>query len=177
MCNDTSPRWYAIKTRRESLLEDALRRADIEVFLPRETIRTPQGRQIRRPLIPHVLFIRTTRRQAIELELATRRPDRTLPAFWIYRNTPADDIRPIHETQIRLLRLLADSTDDGARCEIYTKSDFRPGHKVRVTAGIYAGYEGTVQRVRKNRHVVVSIEGLCLILLPYIHPDLLQPID
>ncbi len=59
---------------------------------------------------------------------------------------------------------------------MYNKADFRPGQLVSVTDGPFRGLTGTVQRVRKNRHVVVAIQGICMIMLPFIHPDLLKPI-
>ena len=48
---------------------------------------------------------------------------------------------------------------------------------MRVIGGQFKGYEGHVQRVKKNKHVIVKIEGVCLVMLPFIHPDLLEPID
>ena len=46
-----------------------------------------------------------------------------------------------------------------------------------MIGGPYKGYEGYVQRVRKNKHVIVKIEGVCMVILPFIHPDLLQPVS
>ena len=95
--------------------------------------------------------------------------------FWIYRYPTDNTIRPIPPHAISLLRLL--TADDTTRCEIFNKKDFRENEHVRITGGIYKGYEGYVQRVRKNRHVIVKIEGVCLVMLPFIHPDFLESID
>lgn len=167
--------WFAIKTRRDFEAEKMLGAECDEVFFPKETVRTAAGGDRLRAVIPHVLFIRCTEESALELERRGRdAADRIVP-FWIYRNLRGDAVQRITDREIALMRLL--TAEDSTRCEIYGKTDFHEGQRVRVTAGPFAGYEGNVRRVRKNRHVVVEIEGICAILLPYIHPDLLIAVE
>lgn len=167
--------WYAIRTRNETRAEEILGRECAEVYCPKEEIRTPEGKTRTRVLLPRVLFIRTTRRHALELEEQSRRIDSGIPPFWIYRYIKGEEIQPIGEAQIHLLHLL--TAPEPEKCEIFTKTDFRPGALVRVTGGPYKGNVGTVQRVRKNKHVIVRIEGICMIMLPFIHPDLLEVVE
>ncbi len=167
--------WYAIRTRHDSKAESLLAEECDEVFFPKEENKTSSGIIQRRAIIPHVLFIRTSHDRALELESRSRKEDGMLVPFWIYRYHKNEAIQIITEHQINLLRLL--TADDTSRCEIFSKTDFRKGQPVRVTGGIFEGYRGTVQRIRKNRHVVVEIEGICLVMLPFIHPDLLEAID
>ncbi len=47
----------------------------------------------------------------------------------------------------------------------------------QVDGQVFPVAEGSVVRVKKNKHVVVKIEGVCMVLLPFIHPDFLAPID
>lgn len=168
------PGWYAVRTRQDFKAEAILAGECEDVYFPKEIRRTPGGIKRLRAVIPHVLFVRTTRPHILELEARSRRDDWKISPLWVYRNHRSSDIHRISEREMRLLQLL--TTDSPERCEVYTQTDYTPGQRVRVTGGIYEGYTGTVQRVRKNRHVVVSIEGVCLILLPYIHPDLLSPL-
>jgi len=164
--------WYAIKTRLDFKAEAVLADKCEEIFFPKENVKTPTGVFRKKAIIPHVLFIRTTHDKAIELEECSRRNDNGLVPFWIYRYIKGGNIQCISNKEIRLLKLL--TADDTTRCEVFNKTDFKRGALVRVTGGFYKGYEGTVQRVKKNRHVVVKIDGICLIMLPYIHPDLLE---
>ncbi len=166
--------WFAVRTSREFRAEEELAPLCEEVLLPKETVMTPTKRVRTKALIPRVLFIKTDRENALRLERAGREHPESSPSFWIYRYPKDNRIQVISEASIRFLKLL--STDEGEGCEIFTKTDFKEGQHVRVIGGPFQGLEGSVQRVKKNRHVVVKIEGVCMIMLPYIHPDLLKPI-
>lgn len=172
---DTAPQWFAIKTRQDSRAEKELTPICDDILFPKEII-AQQGKPRReRPIIPRVLFIRTTAQKALELEqLGREHPEMSVP-FWIYRYPRDNRIQVISPDSINLLRLL--TAQDTTRCEIFGKKDFKENQHVRITGGPFEGYEGFVQRVKKNKHVVVKIEGICLVMLPFIHPDLLQPID
>ena len=146
--------WFAIRTRREFQAAKELATHCDEIFFPthkavRNGVKTRES-----AVIPHVLFVRTNPERLLDLERQGREYPETSIPFWIYRQ-PGDNT---------------------TRCEIFTKTDYKPGQRVRVIGGLYEGYEGTVQRIKKNKHVVTQIEGLCAIMLPYIHPDLLQPL-
>lgn len=168
------PQWFAIKTRQDCRAEIELTPLCDDVLFPKEEVRTSDGHSRVRPIIPRVLFIRTTRDNAIKLEQAGREhPEQSVP-FWIYRYPKDNRIQTIPQSSIDLLRLL--TAQDTTRCEIFNKTDFTPNQPVRIIGGPFQGYTGYVQRVKKNKHVIVKIEGVCLLLLPYIHPDLLAPL-
>lgn len=174
---DTKTEWFAIKTRQEFRAEVELTPICEEVLFLKETIKVPGKRDRIRAAIPHVLFVKTTKREILELEQQGReQPEQTVP-FWIYRYPKDHEIQIIHRSSIHLLRLLTSSGTN--KCEIFVqnKKDFTKNQHVRVTAGPFQGHEGYVVRVKKNKHVVVKIEGICLIMLPFIHPDLLEPIE
>ena len=95
--------------------------------------------------------------------------------FWIYRYPSDNKIQVISQKNINLLKLL--SADDTSKCEIYNNEKFNVLDYVRVTGGIFKGYEGYVSRVKKNLHVLVKIEGICVVMLPFIHPDFLERIS
>lgn len=166
--------WFAIKSRQDFRAAEVLKEFCDEVFFPQEVIRTQDRAERRRALIPKVLFIKTTRDKALELERRGRENPESFIPFWIYRYPTDRKIQVISSRSIELLRLL--TSDDTTRCEIFNKTDFRENERVRVTGGPYQGYEGFVQRVKKNKHVIVKLEGICLIMLPFIHPDLLEHI-
>ncbi len=169
------PEWFAIKTRQEFRAEEELSKVCDEVLFPKEIVRVPGKHDRTRAIIPRVLFIRTTREKALELERQGREhPELSVP-FWIYRYPNDNSIQVIPRSSIELLRLL--TADDTTRCEIFTKTEFKENEHVRIIGGQFEGYEGYVVRVKKNKHVIVRIEGICLLLLPFIHPDLLHPIN
>ena len=167
--------WFAIKTRQDFKAETEFSSILDEVLFPKETVGGYGEKKCKKALIPHVLFIKTTRSKALELEKQGREhPERSIP-FWIYRYPKENQIQPIPESSIHLLRLL--TADDRTKCEIFTKTDFKEKQRVRIIGGDFEGYIGYVVRIKKNKHVVVHIEGICLVMLPLIHPDLLLHID
>lgn len=74
--NHSRTEWFAIKTRQDFRAEEVLSTQCDEVYFPKETIRLPEGKTRIRAVIPHVLFIRTTRTNALSLEAEGRKfPD------------------------------------------------------------------------------------------------------
>ena len=169
-----SPRWFALKSSRPVALADALDARGVETYVPMETVRKQDGSLKRKPLIPKLLFMRSDPEQAGRIETEARQGESDLFPFWIYRYRNHSEIQPIGEAEFRLFRLL--TAEDSLRCEIYRKEEFKVGDRLRVTGGPFAGYEGYARRIRKNKHIVVEIEGLCAIALPFIHPDLLEKV-
>lgn len=173
---DENPvKWFAIRTRQDFKAEEVLKPLCEDVFFPTETVVSEGKRSRTKAVIPHVLFIKTTRDRAIHLEREGRKASGMPVSFWIYRYPADNEIQVIPQSSIDLLKLL--TSDDSSGCEIFNRTNFREKDHVRITGGIYKGYDGYVQRVKKNYHVIVKIEGVCLVMLPYIHPDLLERID
>ena len=52
----------------------------------------------------------------------------------------------------------------------------RKGTRVRIIGGVFAGVEGEFVRVRNDRRVVVSIDGVMAVATTFIHPSLVEPI-
>ncbi len=168
--------WYAIRTHKDFEARRVLSEYCDDVFLPTEEVKIPStGRTRTRAVIPHVLFIKTTPSEALSLEKRGRDINDRMIQFWIYRYQKEGEIQKITEEEIRLIKLL--TSNDTAKCEVFNKEGFQKGQHVRITGGQFAGYTGYVQRVKKNMHVVVEIQGICAVMLPFIHPDLLEIID
>lgn len=175
MENEKTAEWFAIKTRYDFRAEQQLKTVCCDVLFPKEKSTASGGKKRIKAVIPRVLFVKTTEHNILTLERQGREhPELTVP-FWIYRYPRDNRIQVISPESIRLLRLL--TAGDTTRCEIFNKKDIKENQHVRVIGGPFKGYEGFVQRVQKNKHVIVKIEGVCMIMLPFIHPDLLEIID
>ena len=166
--------WFAIRTRQDFRAEKVLGAVCDEVFFPKKIVAVPGKRAHKRAIIPHVLFIKTSLANALALEADGRKHPDMFISFWIYRYPKENKIQVISQHSIDLLRLL--SMDGPSECEIFNKTDFRENEHVRVIGGDYKGHEGYVQRVKKNKHVVIKIEGICMVMLPFIPPSLLEKI-
>ncbi len=170
--------WYAIKTRSEASTQAYLESMCRDVYAPKIRVRTADNspQTSTRSAAPHLLFFLSPEPDALRLEKESHKEGSPISPFWIYRLPGSDRIQPISTEEFNLFRLL--TTDDPTiQCEIYGKPDFHIGQHVRITAGPFAGYTGYTRRIRNNKHVVVEIEGLCAIALPFIHPSLLIPND
>ena len=172
---EDQPRLYAGKTSRPVRASEVLEDRGVETYLPMSVTKRPDGSLQRKPMIPKLLFLRSTPDEARHIEAEARNIENGIPSLWIYRYKRGADIQPIGEAEFRLFRLL--TADDSLRCEIYHKEEFKVGDRIRVIGGPFAGYEGYARRIRKNKHIVVEIEGLCAIALPFIHPDLLEKVN
>lgn len=169
--------WYAVRTRSEASTQAYLEKVCQAVYVPRVQVRIADhdSRTSTRLVAPRLLLMQTTEANAIRLEKESREEGCQIAPFWIYRLPGSDRIQPISTDEFNLFCLLTTDNQE-IQCEIYGKQDFRVGQHVRVTAGPFAGYTGYTRRIRNNKHVIVEIEGLCAIALPFIHPSLLQPI-
>ncbi len=55
--------------------------------------------------------------------------------------------------------------------------DFARGDRVKILGGPFEGAEGVLVRVKGDRRVVVSIEGVVAVATTFIHPSLIQKIS
>lgn len=172
---ESGKRWFAVRSGRPVQAVTRLDLRGIETYLPIEKVQTAGGLKRERPMIPKLFFIRGEAADIRTIEGESRGIDTDLPPMWVYRYKRGDDVQPVGEAEFRLFRLLTAS--DESRCEIYRKPEFKIGERLRVKAGPFAGYEGYARRIRRNKHIVVEIEGLCAIALPFIHPDLLERVE
>jgi len=52
----------------------------------------------------------------------------------------------------------------------------RQGKPVRVIDGPFAGVEGTIVRIQRNKRVVVKIEGVAAVAITFVPPSFLEEI-
>lgn len=131
--------WLAIRTRAraEQVVADRLAAQAIETFLPRylEPVEwSDRVHQTRRPLFPGYLFARL-----IESQMQAVR--RTPGAIQILGE-------PIAEQQIDSIRIACAATEDLTPCA------YREGELVEICSGPFAGCEGIVDTLTKNRLIL-----------------------
>ena len=52
----------------------------------------------------------------------------------------------------------------------------REGDRVRIVGGVFSGVEGIFIRIKGDRRVVVSIEGVMAVATAFVHPSLIEPV-
>ena len=133
------------------------------------------GQRIRKlvPAIHNLIFIRSTRRKIDEIKEVNAT---TLPLRYIMdRETRQPIIIP--EAQMRYFIAVAGNYDQQIIYLPSEESGAQKGDRVRITGGVFEGVEGTFLRVKGDRRVVVSIQGVMAVATAFVHPSLIERID
>lgn len=145
--------WYAARTRhgQELKVRDRLVDRHVENFVPsKQVVRQRNGRKYKVdvPLIPNLVFLRTTKDDACSLANGADLPvyyliDRSTRSLLVIPNKQMDDF-------IRVVTTEPDSICD-------EMPDLRLGQDVRIMRGALEGVEGKVLMLTNRTYVVVSI--------------------
>lgn len=148
-----TPQWYVLHTRsrHEGVVHEGLLKKSMEVFLPRVKVRsTRRDRKamMHIPLFPGYLFIRTDLQPHTHVEV--------LKTTGVVRliGTSQGPV-PVPAETIHSLMIMVASEKP-----ITTGYRLRPGDRVLVVRGPFAGVTGTFARYRNQGRVIVTIEAL-----------------
>ena len=162
--------WYALRITysRELVLKEFLDKNNIENFIPmRYEYVTRKEQRIRKlvPAIHNLVFIYSTRKKIDEIkeENAVLLPLR----YIMDRETKQPIIVP--EIQMRHFIAIAGSYDQQVIYLPPTEYSMQKGDRVRITGGVFEGVEGIFVRVKGDRRVVVSIQGVMAVATTFIH--------
>ena len=175
--------WYPMRVTygREVKVKQALDNLGIENFLPMhyELVDPGDGNK-RRMLVPairNLIFIHDSREQ-ITLLKTTRRE--LLPLRYItkhFSESIADNILTVPDGQMQNFLRVASVQDDSVM--FLDAGDYltKVGRRVEITEGYFAGVQGVVKRIKKNKHVVVQLEGLAAVAVTYVPASCLRELD
>ena len=154
----THEHWFALKVFYNKVfeIEDILKKDKIETYIPcEETLMERNGikKKLRRPVINSLMFFRSTVCRALEVQRQFI-PDREMNIFM----------------------LVTSSGEQGMEYFGEDNSKFQQGERVRVIDGKFKGAEGVICRIRKNRRLVVTVQGVCAVATSYIPQAFLQRI-
>ena len=125
----------------------------------------------REPVVSSLLFVHAPESAVPEIDSLL------LGQGFVYRM--ADRKRPsvIPDKEMAVFRMVCSSGADGL--EFFCDEDmtrYRKGDRVRVLDGPLKGAEGYVRRIRKDRRLLVCIEGFIAVATSYIPPQLLEKV-
>ncbi|MDE6627907.1 MAG: UpxY family transcription antiterminator [Muribaculaceae bacterium] len=149
------------------MLEERIKGAfeGVECYVPTITVvvRTADGHNASRvkPAVAGLMFVKC---QA-EIIPEIRGTIRGNAMFY-----PSADGAParIREREMQMFRLVASSGDTGLEFLGDDVADYAVGQRVRVLQGVFKGAEGCIRRIRGNRRLVVSVNGICAVATSYI---------
>ena len=159
----------------KSDIEKALEKEHIETYIPCEetlVIRNGIKKTVRKPMISSLMFFRATTADALKVQKMFT--DKVI----LY--TRLEDMKRIPlvipDEEMNTFMLVTSAGEKGI--EYYDDAPkFHQGDRVRVTDGKFKGAEGYICRVKKNRRLVVSIQGVCAVLTSYIPRSFLEIIS
>lgn len=153
-------------------------RAARRLATPDDTRRDNQYVQVgpiiykREPVVSSLLFVR-----ASESDL----PEIIRTVFgrgFVYKMADGDRYAVIPDKQMAMFRMVCSSGADGL--EFFADDDltrYKQGDKVRVLEGPLKGAEGYIKRIRKDRRLLVSIEGFIAVATSFIPPQFLEKVS
>ena len=137
----------------------------------------------RKTIVASLLFFRGTVQDALRIRedlvkgLADRsgHPINGMLYMTVDRKSPA----VIPDSQMKMFRMVCESGMDGL--EFFSEEsivNFKQGDRVRVTMdGPLNGVEGYIKRIKKDRRLLVAIEGFVAVATSFISPKYLEKVD
>lgn len=168
--------WYAMRAtyRRESDAMRLLEKENLGCFVPMQyKVSIKRGKKVRvlAPIIHNLIFVHASPSEVkrvksmvayLQYITDTRSgqkiivPDHEMQRFIAVAGTYSDHLLYFHPDELNLSK----------------------GTKVRITGGDFAGQEGIFQKVKgaRDRRVVIAIQGVIVVAMATIHPDLIEVI-
>jgi hypothetical protein len=170
----TQTLWYPMRVtyNRELKVKANLDQLGIETFLPatNKLIERNGHRNFEQvPAIHNLLFVHSTRETLTGLKMT----DEDFSPLRYMMTRPLDptarpEVIHIPEREMANFIRVASITDNRVMFLDYSDVAHKVGRRVIITDGDFAGIEGTVKRVNKNRHVVIQLEGVAAVALAYV---------
>lgn len=156
--------------RRELKIKQHLDDLGIENFVPMhyEMVETAKGSKRKLvPAIHNLIFVHSTQATLTELKTGKKEFE---PLRYMMRPTENGDHEIIHVPDYQMNNFLKVASVKDESVFFLKCNDFinKIGTRVRVTGGYFKDVEGTIKRVKKNKHVVVQIEGVAAVAIAFV---------
>jgi len=157
----------------------AARRKLADVSAPKDHHYIVEGAIIyaRKPLVTSLVFVQATETQIKEIDTQLREPGllNHIKGGFVYKTPDFSTFATIPAKQMEQFRLVVESGAGGL--EFFADDDitrYKEGSRVRVTSGPMKGAEGYIKRIRRDRRLLVCIEGVIAVATSYIPPEQLE---
>ena len=172
----TQTLWYPMRVtyNRELKVKTHLDQQGIETFLPvtNKLIERNGHRKFELvPAIHNLLFVHSTRERLTDLKMTD---EDFSPLRYMMTRPLNPDARPevlhIPNREMENFIRVASITDDRVLFLDYAAVANKVGRRCIIVDGDFAGIEGVVKRIQKNRHVVIQLEGVAAVALAIVPP-------
>jgi transcription antitermination factor NusG len=132
----------------------------------------------RKPLVNSLIFVKAAVPQIKEVEQRLKEEAAgDKPMGFIYKKADFKEFATIPDSQMTSFRLVTESGLSGL--DFFSADDmtrYRTGDRVRVTGGPLKGAEGYIKRIKKDRRLLVCVEGVIAVATSYIPSELLEKV-
>lgn len=178
--------WYPMRVTysREMAAKQFLDLIGVDCFIPMKYVpikgKHPRHRELK-PAITSLIFIRASQQDITFLKM-TRRELSSIryimkPVLDDDNNVIRKDIMTVPDKEMDNFIRVASINDDRVFYMENLNFAGKPGQRVRVVEGDFAGVEGTIKRIKKNKHVVVQIENVAAVAIAFLPAAFLLPLD
>ena len=166
-----------IPVRKDLLKGEEHMRAMRRLATPDDRRRDNQFEQVgpliykRVPVVSSLLFVRAPKERLKEIETCIK------DKGFIYKTADRETFAVIPDKQMAMFQLVCSSGAEGL--DFFADDDltrYKAGDKVRVLEGPLKGAEGYIKRIRKDRRLLVSIEGFIAVATSFIPPQFLEKV-
>ena len=129
----------------------------------------------RKPIVNSLIFVRAEENDLPLVEAALKKEDGFSNKGFIYKNAVRKEYAAIPENQMMSFRLVTAKGSEGLG--FYSDDEhthYKEGGRVRVTEGPFKGAEGYIKRIKRDRRLLVNIEGIVAVVTSYIDPQYLE---
>ena len=167
--------WFPMRVsyHREMKIKALLDELGIESFLPMhyELVETKTGgkKRVLSPAIHNLIFVKSTQEYLTQLKMCR---EEFAPLRYMMKKSVLGDskseILQVPDKQMDNFMRVASIKDD--RVMFLDNNEFinKVGQRVKVTDGYFAGVEGVIKRINKNKRVVVQLEGVAAVAIAFV---------
>ena len=163
-------RWFPMRVanHRELRIRNELDRLDIENYLPVKWGQRTYGGHIRRVQVPalNLIFVRSTQQEITRQKMFNKELYYLRYKMEISHNEEIPPhIMTVPDREMDSFIKATSCDDDRVQYLVYSDFIDKAGRKVRVIDGDFAGVEGEIKRIHKDRVVVVCIRGIAAVAI------------
>ncbi|MBO4718392.1 MAG: UpxY family transcription antiterminator [Prevotella sp.] len=172
--------WFPMRVTysQELKVKASLDAEGIENFLPMTYKLVDRDGERHRSLVPaihNLIFVHSTQERITQLKMFNR-------AFsslrYIMNSFPSGSSRPeiltVRDSDMENFIRVASVADDSVVFLDWSTVADKVSRRVMVMDGPFAGVSGVIMRIRRNKHVVVQLEGIAAVAITFIPPAFLK---
>ena len=167
--------WFPMRVtyHREMKIKSLLDKLNIENFIPMRyelmETRDEGKKRVLLPAIHNLIFVHSSQETLTRLKMTQAEFS---PMRYMMKKSLIDSRRSeiiiVPDDQMNNFMKVASVQDDRVIFLNYEELNCKTGERVRIIDGYFAGVEGTIKRINRNKRVVVQIEGVAAVAIAFV---------